>query len=116
MAAVVVIGGIVYLASGPKKTVRRRSRPVVVAPKRLPSTKNWYNIGMREGYGWKSHAKARESVAGGAGGGGNAFDPKNVHRMADMMTSDWYKKGIREDPDGEKRFIQGFEDAVLGKR
>jgi hypothetical protein len=54
-----------------------------------------------------------------AGGDGNPFAKDKVLDMADLQTSNHYKKGLKGDAAGQKRYIDGFcagVKAVAGSR
>ncbi|MHC4201818.1 MAG: hypothetical protein ACYSU0_17665 [Planctomycetota bacterium] len=104
VAAVVVIGIIAIAASGGKKKRRVRRKPVVtVAPVRVSSV-DWFIKGMHDGADWKRRSSMR-----------GTFDPKEVDRIADMKTSDYYNKGLKNNAEGQKRYIRGFRKGVLGQ-
>jgi len=51
-------------------------------------------------------------------GDGDPFAEDEVLRMADMQTSNWYNKGLRNNKTGQERYIKGFcagVKAVVGK-
>lgn len=80
------------------------------------STRDWYPVGYQEGANWASHARRRGNMAGGDG---NPFAKDKVLDMADLQTSNHYKKGLKGDAAGQKRYIDGFcagVKAVAGSR
>ena len=104
LAAVVVIGIIAIAASGGKKKRRVRRKQVVPVATTRVSSVDWFMQGMKDGADWKRRSSMR-----------GTFDPKEVDRIADMMTSNYFKKGLENNPEGQKRFIRGFRKGVFGQ-
>ncbi len=104
LAAVVVIGIIAIAASGGKKKRRVRRKQVVPVATTRVSSVDWFMQGMKDGADWKRRSSMR-----------GTFDPKEVDRIADMMTSNYFKKGLKNNPEGQKRFIRGFRKGVSGQ-
>jgi len=114
VGAVVVLGGGIFLFSGGKKPAPRREEERAPPPK-AASAPNWYSIGRNDGASWARHVGGRGSMAGGDG---DPFAKDEVLRIADMKTSDHYKKGLKTDIAGQKRYIEGFcagVKAVVGR-
>ncbi|MHC4250821.1 MAG: hypothetical protein ACYS9X_16975 [Planctomycetota bacterium] len=107
IGAVVILGaGILLFSGGKKRIIRREERAPVPTS---TSTRDWYSVGRREGADWASHTRRRGSMAGGDG---DPFAKDKVLEMADMQTSNHYKKGLKGDATGQKRYIKGFCDGV----
>jgi hypothetical protein len=73
-------------------------------PVKTATRVDWFLRGMRDGAEWKRRASTR-----------GTFDPGEVDKIADMMTSNYYNKGLKNNPEGQKRYIRGFRTGVLGK-
>ncbi len=102
VGAVVVLGAGLLLLSGGKKRVRNMERAPVPKATHV-ATMDFFHEGMSRGYDWKSRMRDRRTP----------FTDDEVREVADRMKWDYTKKGI-EGP-GEKRFVDGFVKAVLGK-
>jgi hypothetical protein len=104
--AVLLIGVIAFSSGG----ARRARRPAPDEPPAVPSPTrpapiNWYNRGSSEGLTWKGDVARRH--------GGIELTRGMVQEVADMKTSDHYRRGIKQDG-GEQAYIRGFCEAVLG--
>ncbi len=91
--------------SARRRKPRPRPRPVAVSAPRARRPINFHNEGMSRGYDWKHRMKS----------GGKTFTPAEVREVADRMTSDYWNKGLRNNPAGQKKFKDAFYKAVMGR-